>query len=67
MKKRERGNETETGTETGEHVEATQTAVTPVELQTGRGADPGTDAGQGAGTGNANGAGKSNFIMHIFM
>lgn len=60
-----RGRETENGTEietgTGGHGEATQTAVTPVERQTGKGAGPVIAGGPGAetrrGRGSANAAG----------
>lgn len=68
----ERGRETENGTEieigrgTEEHVAVIPTAATPVEHQTGKGADPGIAGGPGAETRtereNANAAGMAGFI-----
>lgn len=58
--------ETETETGTGGHAEATLIVATPVEHQTGNGADPVIAGGPGAetrrGRGNANAAGTAEYL-----
>lgn len=62
----ENGTEIETGRGTGGCAEATPTVVTPVERQTGNGADPAIAGGPGAetrrGRGNASAAGTADFL-----